>query len=77
MEKSGWSHVNLECPTRGTSVSCDHKVKRKPQPQMVWEEPDPSMVSKSALEHRGVTGDPDTAQVRDEAVIQTGSSGGV
>ena len=59
--------INPERPTRGTSGPRDHKVERKPQPQMVWEEPDPDAVSKSALEHRGVMGDPEVTQVRDEA----------
>ena len=48
-----------ELPSRGTSVPHECKVERKPQPQMVWEEPEPNAVSKSALEHRGITGDPD------------------
>ena len=46
------------------------KVKRKPHPQMVWEELGPDAVSKSAFEHRGVMGDPDFAQVRDEARVE-------
>ena len=62
--------VNPEHPTRWPSGPHDHKVKRKPQPQMVWEEPGPDAVSKSALEHRGIMGDPDVAQVRDEAKVK-------
>ena len=34
---------------------------------MVWEEPELNAVSKMALEHRGVMGDPDVAQSRDDA----------
>ena len=61
--------INLEQPTRGTSGSHNRKVERKPQPQMVWEEPELNTVSKSALEHRGVMGDPDVTQVKDEAKV--------
>ena len=39
-------------------------------PQMVLEELGPDVVSKSALEHQGVMGDPDVAQVRDEARVK-------
>ena len=44
-----------------------HKIEGKPQSQMVWEELVLDAVSKMALEHRGVTGDPDVAQSRDDA----------
>ena len=37
---------------------------------MVWEEPEPDAGSKSTLEHRGVMGDPDVTQIKDEAKVK-------
>ena len=66
-----WPHLYGKVwwkPARGASGPRGHKVERKPQPQMVCDESE--AVSKSALEHRGVRGDPDVAQSRNEVSIQ-------
>ena len=60
--------VNLEHSAKGASGPRDCKVERKPQPQMVQDESE--AVSKSALEHRGVRGDPDVVQSRNEVSAQ-------
>ena len=61
--------INLgpEWPTKGMSGPHSYKIEGKPQPQMVWEELEPDAVSKMTSEHRGVMGDPDVAQSRDDA----------
>ena len=66
--------VNPEGSARGASGPRDHKVKRKPQPQLVRDKSDP--VSKSALEHRGVRGDPDVVQKCNEVQVQQVLIGG-
>ena len=55
-----------EQPTKGTSGPHSHNTERKSWPQMVREEPVQEAVSKAALEHRGVTGDPDAAWPKDD-----------
>ena len=60
--------MNLEHPAKGASGLREHKLERKPQPQMVWDES--NVVSISALEHRGVRGDPDVAQTCNEVPVQ-------
>ena len=55
-----------EQPTKGTSGPHSCKTEGKSWPQMVREEPVLEAVSKAVLKHRGIMGDPDAAQPKDD-----------